>query len=248
MPIRLCLVWLGMLVLSGCTYRRQLTPWLRSYRHVPLRFMAESGGNGPYDTSRTERKIAGRWVEIPGSGDDAFAFADQRRAVVGNVLFSEEGELRHIPCAGVLRAPPSGDALLCIGREQGWRKPTVAKIWWYDIDGKLTRHQRVLAPKQQAADAKFGDQLSFDFLGFAPEGLLFTTLETRDGESFASDRMKYCEAHQLHTDEHWSVRGRLHFRVARLWRCHSSREWRRFQGLQVHSGHYAQDARGLPDW
>jgi len=125
-------------------HNRTVTPWLRTSRSVPFRWMAESGGHDRPDKIKVERREGGVWTALDENSDYALAFADGTRAVVGDRLYRESGPPVPLPCGGELRATPDGAELVCVevfGRfSQGAPSQTV-RIARFDRDGRIVAEQ-----------------------------------------------------------------------------------------------------------
>jgi hypothetical protein len=147
---------------------------------VPFRLLAESGGHGRPDKVKVERREAGAWVALDEDNDLALAFAGGTRAVVGNRLYRESGPPVTLPCGGELRATPDGAELVCVdvfGRFSQGGPPQTIRVARFDRDGHTagTREARfpVEVPKEEPA---LGNEVTTSFLGFLPDGLVFSVL------------------------------------------------------------------------
>lgn len=239
------------LALGGCTHTREVTPWLRTSRTVPFRLIAESGGAGGYDTVRAWRKEQGRWVELRGEGDGAFAFAGGTRAVIGDKLYREIGPPVPIACRGELRGTPDDRELVCIDVTSRFSRegvPETASVVRIDRDGReIGRRQVPLPVRVPPNEPPLGMDVSTNFLGFLPEGLVFAVFQSNPGESFANDVVKQCRAFLLRDEGRWQELGALAFRVPEFWKCRFPRPWNELYGWQIDRGKTLQDSRGEPD-
>ncbi|APR76063.1 Hypothetical protein A7982_01410 [Minicystis rosea] len=244
---------LSLLTCTGCTFHRELTPWLRTSRHIPFRILAESGSHGPYDTTRAERKVGDTWVEILDAGDQGFGFAGGTRAVLDGTLYRASGPLRNVLCNEHigLRASPSGE-LVCVEIDRRRpsdysRSPEHLRIVSMDRDGNVRAERHVVLPVVMATKPIEGPDVSTHFLGFVPEGLVFSVFVSRSGESFASEAVKQCTAYVLHPDDRWTQLGTLSFQVIDLWKCRFPRPWNEANGWHIQMGDYPRDSSGEPE-
>ena len=246
--------WLACITLvgaGGCMHNRAVTPWLRTQRSVPFRLFAESGGHSRPDKVKVERREGGTWVELDEDDDLALAFAGGTRAVVGHRLYRESGPPVTLPCDGELRATPDGAELVCVeifGRFSRNGPPQTIRVARFDRDGAVAGRRDVRFPVEVPKDEPaLGQDVTNSFLGFLPDGLVFSVLLVAPRESFANDTRKQLRAFLLRADDTWSELGTLDVGVGELWKLHFSRPWREALGLPISDGERLHDSRGEPN-
>lgn len=238
---------LTLVLLTGCLASRQVTPWLRTWRHDPFCLLAE-GSHACVSTVGVERRIDGAWVELPDLGDGAFAFAGGERAVVAGRLLSEHGPDRPLACDGDLRGAPDGSELVCVtvARDEPGRSATHVDIAHIDRDGGVRARRQVALPVVLARRPIEGPHVSTSWLGFDPHGLVFTVFVSRAEESFANGAPKLATAFRLGPSDRWQRLGVLDFRCPEFWKLHFPRPWNERHGWQIERGRYEQDSRLEP--
>lgn len=236
--------------LVGCGgYSQQVTPWLRTARDVPFRVLGEPGSPG--DESIAERRENGRWVRVPGLGDEAFAFAGGTRAVVkGDALdlVRPEGPPVRIDCEGEVRGTPDGANLVCIEvRRRTGTPPQTVRVAWLDADARVVSRNDVPYPVVIADSEPIpGADADPDLLGFLPEGLVFAVLVQHGDESFAGGTVKQLRAFLLGADWKWRELGSLTITVEQLWALHFPGLWNDTNRWRVEPGRRLHDAKGEP--
>jgi hypothetical protein len=250
-PIRLAFA-IAALTLAGCSYTREVTPWLRARREVPFRLMAESGSGGrDADRAWTERREGGRWVRLGDHGDGSFGFAGGTRAVVNGQLVRPDGPPVPLHCSGDLRATPDGSELLCVeiaGRFDKQAPPETVLLVRDDRDGQEIGRRRVQLPVRVPPGAPvIGPDVSTHFLGFLPGGLVFSVFESDAHTSFANSSAHHCRAFLLRPDDSWQELGAIRFQMPDLWKCNFPRPWNEEHGWGIAEGARERDAKGEPD-
>ena len=238
----------ALLALAGCSYHRQVTPWLRTEQHRPFCLMAESGG-GCRTSISVERRLDGAWVEVPDGVDAAFAFAGDERAVLGDRILSEHGPDRPLRCPGELRGLPDGSALLCVTVDEmpADTSPAQVALTRIDRDGETGPTRRVALPIVLARRPIEGPDVDTNFLGFDEAGLVFSVFVSRQEESFANGTPKHADAYRLLADDRWQRIGALDFRAPEFWVLHFPRRWNENNGWHIDRGRYARDSAGEPN-
>lgn len=215
----------------GCTSTRELTPWLRtsSTTHYERGFIAESGGSGPYTTGSVERLEDGEWVTLSGWDSMAgFGFAGNTRAVVGNTLVPEKGAPLRIPCRDHLRGAPNDVELYCVVTytpAEGDLPTDLVHVERFDRDGSPIDKRVVDPPLRRPPGSSVWESYDTTFLGFLAPGLLFSVYHDRADEPLVPGRMGQCEGYLLHPDNHWELRGVLHFDEGSVGDCNSPEAW-----------------------
>lgn len=232
-------------------HTREVTPWLRTSRSTPFRPFADSGQHGRGDTVRAERREGGRWVALPEDTDLALGLAGGTRAVVGTRLYREAGPPVPLPCGGELRSTPDGAELVCIesfGRFSSGGPPQTARIARFDPDGLQLGHREVPLPvRVPEGEPPIGREVSTSFLGFLPEGLVFSVLETAPRESFGVGAPKHCRAFLLRPSGEWSELGSMTITADELWKLRFPRPWNEALGWHIAEGGRLRDSRGEPN-
>jgi hypothetical protein len=227
-----------------------VTPWLRTSQSKPVRLFADSGRQDRGDTVRVERNEVGRWVRLPEDSDRALGFAAGTRAVVDRRLYRETGPPIALDCEGELRATPDGSELVCIeivGRFGAGGAPQTVRITRLDRDGQVIDRRDLPLPVRVADDEPpLGGDVSTAFLGFLPEGLVFSVLPWTAHESFASGTPKRARAFLLHADSRWSELGTLTFTVDDLWTLRFPHPWNEALGWHIAEGERLRNSLGEP--
>jgi hypothetical protein len=227
-----------------------VTPWLRTSRSERLRLFADSGSQDPRDTVHVERKEADRWVRLPEDSDRAFGFAAGTRAVVERRLYAETGPPVPLACEGELRAAPDGSELVCVeivGRFGAGGTPQTVGIMRLDRNGQTLQRRDVLLPMRvPGEEPPLGADVTTTFLGFSPEGLVFSVFPWTAHESFAIGTEKSARAFLLHADDSWSELGTLTFTVDDLWKLRFPRPWNEALGLRIAEGERLRNSLGEP--
>ena len=90
------------MLLAGCTTTRYVTPWLRTTVTAHPTFMAESG-SGSGNELVVQRRVDGKWIEMPGASELAFAFAHGTRVLLKDTVVREDGSSVKLDCPGDIR-------------------------------------------------------------------------------------------------------------------------------------------------
>lgn len=238
-------------VATGCTTSRTLTPWLRTYSRTPFTLFAESGNSSQHGDAWIERRIGGRWIVSRDFPAEGFGFANDTRAVLGNALLTDGGQTMQLACDGRgigngLRATPRGE-LLCIEVRDFFESDVApadretVRVVRYDNAGIVLSERQVPLPIRRPEGAP-PLSLSIDtgVVGFLGDQIVFSVLESRQAESWASDEWKRCDAYALSPAGQWHLLGTMRFQAGAIWMIHSAPHWRAALGMPIEAGAYAR--------
>src|SRR5439155_6677791 len=242
--------------LTGCTTTRALTPWLRIPEHAPFELLAGSG-RGPHGhRAWVDRRLDGRWVEVPDADAVGFGFAGGARAVVGDLLLTRDGRTLPLGCphTGRIgdgpRVGPRG-GLVCVVVRGAFEHDVAPEeletvtVIRFDDDGVERARLRVAAPVERPRGAP---PLSIDvdtsFVGFLGDELVFAVLTSFEHESWATEEPKRADAFALAGDGRWRKLGSLRFRAGEIWQLHAAACWADELRLPIDAGRHPQNADG----
>ncbi len=246
--------------IAGCTTTRAVTPWLRIHERAPFELMAESG-RGPHGhRAWVDRKVDGRWVPVSEADPVGFSFANDTRAVAGNVLLTRDGRTLPLPCPHTgrigdgSRAAPGG-GLVCVVSRGAFDhdiapedRETVTVTHLTDDGAERARLRAGVPIKRPAGAPPLSIDIDTSFVGFLGDELVFAVLVIRERESWATEEWKQADAWALTAGGNWRKLGTLHFQVSSAWQLHVAACWASALGLPINAGHYPQDTDSRPRW
>lgn len=142
-------LWLSIvLVATGCTTSRQVTPWLRTrIERTPVLY-AESGG--PRDHVFTERLVDGHWTVVSTCCSAALALPGGRAVFHDDfrlVTSTEQGPSVPLDCSfDSLRLAPGGERLVCLASTERSAEAAEAlplRVSTWSVDGALLESRQV---------------------------------------------------------------------------------------------------------
>jgi hypothetical protein len=212
-------------LLAGCTTTRYVTPWLRTTVTAHPTVIAESG-SGSTDALVVERRVDGKWVAIPEASDLAFAFAHGTRVLLKDTVVREDGSTVKLDCPGDIRGTRDGMHVLCASASDApGTTPATLRVDLFDADGNAVRTRAPTTPFVLPRKPIEGPDVSYDLIGFVPEGIVFSVFMTDSHDSFALGLVKHSTAWLLRPDDTWRKLGTLAFSTSEFWKLHRAEPW-----------------------